>query len=493
MIVSHVEFAVRDSLPVPRYPPVIAVFASVLCCMISPGDMVRVSPNDAEIILGRVIDVKANRGIVLQSLIPVHQDAALADDRAAPLIKLQLILAKNQSECIYPDAIWPIQDEETLMATRGILQVAHTNCVVWISPEQVIDLIVVLHSHDCIHHTFGSICGRENAFFTCANAVFDHANDQSTSHEFQLVKRRHYFAFGLSTNSLNPSMVTETEKEVEMKYSIHRHVHKLLTKVGKIGGTATYTGAFSKAEWCHLIRCLVGLDESLRPPPSAVQCKKISQAILHGNLSLETKKVPTTRTSITIRTPSQFAALRRCFSSSIGVGVKKRPPNNTDINEGRSTFDLQQADIVNMVDVNLEGLEDDAENNDWFPEDATQLHQYFHNQRNYVRLRYDFRLREIRITIKAMAINIGKCDAEPVMNFLASNNIPWGHDHGDDDCVQVNDDLRPRRGVVIENEMWMISHVNIRLNSVVLVRPDLELGKTITVSLAEAREGLLPG
>ena len=162
------------------------------------------------------------------------------------------------------------------METRGIFQVAHTNCVVWISPEQIIDVIVVLHTYDCIHHTFGSICRRENAFSTCANAVFGHENDQCTPHEFQLVKRRQYFAFGLSTNSLNPLMVTETKKEVEMKYSIHRHVHKLLTKVGKIGGTATYTGAFSKADWCHLVRSVVELDPSLLPPPSAMQCKDTS-------------------------------------------------------------------------------------------------------------------------------------------------------------------------------------------------------------------------
>ena len=64
-----------------------------------------------------------------------------------------------------------------------------------------------------------------------------------------------------------------------------------------------------------------------------------------------------------------------------------------------------------MVDVNLEGLEDDTENNDWFPENASHLHQYFSSQRNYVKLRYDLYLQEICITIKAMAINIGKCDA----------------------------------------------------------------------------------
>ena len=65
MIVSHVEFSVRNSVPVLRYPPVIDVFAKVLCRMISPGDTVRVSPNDADTILGRVIDVEANRGILL--------------------------------------------------------------------------------------------------------------------------------------------------------------------------------------------------------------------------------------------------------------------------------------------------------------------------------------------------------------------------------------------------------------------------------------------
>ena len=137
-------------------------------------------------------------------------------------------------------------------------------------------------------------------------------------------------------------------------------------------------------------------------------------------------------------------------------------------------------------------MEDEAGTNNWFPEDAVQRHHYFTNQRNYVRLRYDLRLREIRITVKAMAINIGNCDAEPVRDFLAANGIPWGDD--DDDMVQVEDEnIRLRRGVVIKNEMWMISHVSARRDTVVLVCPDTELGETLHVLLAEAREGLLPG
>ena len=78
MMVSHVEFTVRNSLPVPRYPPVIAVFDKVLCCLISPGDTVRMSPNDADNIFCRVIDVEADHGLVSQSLILVHPDSVLA-------------------------------------------------------------------------------------------------------------------------------------------------------------------------------------------------------------------------------------------------------------------------------------------------------------------------------------------------------------------------------------------------------------------------------
>mmetsp|Transcript_7240 Transcript_7240/g.16436 ORF Transcript_7240/g.16436 Transcript_7240/m.16436 type:complete len:258 (-) Transcript_7240:619-1392(-) len=254
-------------------------------------------------ILGRVIYIDADRSLVDASDIPVHPDSALAINRTGPLIKLQLIMDQMMSEDLHPDATWPFLNEATLMATRGLLQVAHTNCVVWISPEQVIHLIAVFHTDDAINHTYGDISGRENAFFTCSNAMFDNGNGDSHSHALHFVLHCQYLAFGPSTNSHNPVMVTETEREVETKYSMHRIFQKLLTKVGKIGGTGLYTCPFSRADWYYLASNLAALDPSLLPLPSDMQSIDTSQAILHGNLSLETKVVPTTLIAINIKTP----------------------------------------------------------------------------------------------------------------------------------------------------------------------------------------------
>ena len=105
---------------------------------------------------------------------------------------------------------------------------------------------------------------------------------------------------------------------------------------------------------------VVEIDPSLKPLPSAIQTSETSKAILHGDLSIQLKWLPTTITSITIKNGTQFAALRRCLSQSIDVGIRKGPPNNMDFREGHHTFNLQPGDIVHVVDANLEGLEDKA-------------------------------------------------------------------------------------------------------------------------------------
>ena len=112
-----------------------------------------------------------------------------------------------------------------------------------------------------------------------------------------------------------------------------------------------------------------------------------------------------------------------------------------------------------------------------------------------MKLRYDSRLRvrEIRITIKAMAIVNGSCNAEPVTAYLAANFVDWGNAVRSEDDDDADDGLRPMRGDVLDDDMWMISHVNRRLDSVVLVRPDLELGEIMNVSMQVTLDGIIPG
>ena len=128
--------------------------------------------------------------------------------------------------------------------------------------------------------------------------------------------------------------------------------------------------------------------------------------------------------------------------------LKKQSPITREMLGGLNFFTLQQTDTVHMVDLDLSQL-DDALTDDWFPEEAAHCHIYFSNTRNYIKFRYDDRLQEFRITLKAMAIKIGQCDAEPVVAFLNKNNIQWGNK----DAHHFHPKLRRGHDVAIDHDM----------------------------------------
>ena len=132
-----------------------------------------------------------------------------------------------------------------------------------------------------------------------------------------------------------------------------------------------------------------------------------------------------------------------------------------------------------MVDINFSGFEQDEANLSWFPHDASQSHHYFKHFRNYIKFTYDDRLREFRLTIKAMAIKIWNCDAEPVVQIIQDDNL------GENDHIHLHRDRR----VVIDNEMWLITTVNV--NGVSLVN-DYDVAITVDITVDQAMAGLLP-
>ena len=94
------------------------------------------------------------------------------------------------------------------------------------------------------------------------------------------------------------------------------------------------------------------------------------------------------------------------------------------------------------------------------------------------------------VTIKAIAIKVD-VDAEPMLAFLEHNGIPFAHDNSDDELH--DDGLRLRRGLIIDDEAWIISRINREDDVVTLVQPDIQLGVSTTVSVMDAIEGLIPG
>jgi len=101
------------------------------------------------------------------------------------------------------------------------------------------------------------------------------------------------------------------------------------------------------------------LDQSLIPPDnkSGTDIQETKHIIVHPNLLVETKKLPNIRRTITACTSKQLFALHSFCSGNLDTGVRERAPSLKDVEAGTSLITLQQADIVNMVDVDLSDLQ----------------------------------------------------------------------------------------------------------------------------------------
>ena len=339
--------------------------------------------SDVPPILGRVINIEHNAKYVRKSSIRIHPN--ITSRNVGPYLLLQLIIATEQCTEVDQNCHWQINSAEIRLATRGIEQVAHTNCLIWIVASQIESLIAVFHSEDCVNHTFGAVSGRDDSYFTNSNCIIGDSN--MTNLMLAYIPLGEYKIFGPGTRQSNPLFVAETEREVESKFAVMK-------------------GFMPKWSFLSMSNKLRAIESSLAPRSSDVYVSNKLQPILNGNLMLESMSLPNCITSITAKTSHELSAEKHYFPPMIGAGVKKRAPTSREVSEGNNQFALQQADTIHMVDINFSGFEQDEANSSWFPDDASQRHHYFKHFRNYIKFTYDDRLGEFRLTIKAMAIKI---------------------------------------------------------------------------------------
>ena len=372
------------------------------------------------------------------------------------LMEMQLILLKSQSLALDERASWHVHAADVLMACRGLPEAAHTNCTVWIAVDQVEALTPVPHKDDCVNHTFGACDGRGDTLFTCMNATFDR-NGHHTLHHLEAGD---YHAFGPGTKSTTPTFVNETERQVEACSFIARMGRKCMTKMGKIGGVSSLVTSLGRAGWFTIVSLTSHAIQT------TYENRGKRQFITHPNLYVESRQFNSTRATITAKTDEQLSAIKSLTSNGVVAGIRKSPPP-----VGASAKRVRGGDTVHLVQVDLA---DEAENarDDWFPVDVDPVRQrYFNSDRNYIRLTYDFRLRDLRLGFKAMAVKVGLCDAQPVIDYLEANRIVWregADDSNDDDDDNHMDDARRarlaqfriRRGVRWNNFLYRIAFVD---------------------------------
>ena len=88
--------------------------------------------------------------------------------------------------------------------------------------------------------------------------------------------------------------------------------------------------------------------------------------------------------------------------------MRKHPPSLKEQQAGQGIKTLQQADTVNMVETDLHEMMEEAEEGNWIPDTAANPQTYFDIARNFIGFTYDFRLRKFTMSVKAIALNVGR-------------------------------------------------------------------------------------
>jgi len=396
---------------------------------------------------------------------PTHPFITCSSDG---LLKVQLYIEKANHLHVTNSSDWP-GELICPSACAGLSEVAATNLVVWISPAQVDCLVFVPHLDECKHQIWGPMCGRAHCHFIQSTLLFGENTDQ-------------YFFANLPANQYSISHgfpqekppSTFTERILESLYVITRQNTKLLTRTAKMPSKVDSKFFLPRESFEYISNQLSTLSEAVLLSSCKTQTK---QCINHPNLSLESARVPTTKSFIVADTQEGIDAARRVFSSLLGIGVRKRHPPLSAIGDiGLNPVTLQIDDTINMCGDILRNNVDDMEN--WFDNDAVDVRKYNSSYNNMIRWVYDFRLRECTMSMRCLALKFGACQAQALIDYLEHNAVPYRIA-----LVQSGTNLNWR------NDLWVVRSVDTSNNQAVIYnRFDNE---TAVISIDEAEQSIM--
>ena len=156
-----------------------------------------------------------------------------------------------------------------------------------------------------------------------------------------------------------------------------------------------------------------------------------------------------------------------------------------ELRAGRGIKTLQHADTVHMVETDLHDMMEEAEEGDWILQTAHNPQSYFDIARNFVRFKYDFRLKKFTMSVKAIALNVGRCRAEPVLRFLRLHElrgIQPIYPIGNNDHLVHFPELRINLRVWHDDDIYVIDGVDEEERLIMLHNEEIpEMGTSVRI------------
>ena len=478
MNINGLTFTVLNHVPTPEYPLNIAAFARNIDAHVSGTDTVRIrqfvcNGHDCPSIIGSITHVVSNppgveRSVVEHVTIFVREDGEQnilrADEALHPYVissgKHELLLrmnwyAEKNDNHINASDFWIPLTANQRRSTIHLPEAGRTNCVVWVSPDQITDTIFVPHIVDIINQKFGQSAGRVNTFFVRFDVLFpadfiDPAEGGEALFNLVPIELSDYHLYGTSSSS------TITERRLQALSDVTCLHERLLTRMGRMGGRVTDKVKMSRESWEFILRCLIQQDhgdylehETEHPP--------VKQTISHPNLSLETARVITTQKSARTSSREGVDVFRSVFCRNIGVGVKKKHPPVALIGTRFNPRELEPMDTIDMIHIDLPEA-DAVQHRDWFDGDFLNNRSSW-RRGNFITLSYDSRLCECCMAIKCTAM-IANCNVPRVHTFLAENEITWPE--------ETAGEVRTGLILFVDRQVWRVMQINRQANEVII-------------------------
>ena len=251
-----------------------------------------------------IIGVRPRGLIPATDNIPFHPNTRATISLYDPVAYIQLLRHVNDDNIFNVTNNYAPPPIDIQRATVDVPEVAPTNLTLYVASEQIININVIIHGTDAVNQTFGPVAGRIR---TSYYRFYMHCNVDNT-YNFELIPQPQ-LQLQLNAPSTYTQLVIQTILMVNMINT------KLLTKSGVIREVAAITQHMSFQSF----KCLLDLIQS---HPSMVDNMEVDdedqiidinttttqnskQVIIHNNLSIESKRVETTKHTITC-THSQY-------------------------------------------------------------------------------------------------------------------------------------------------------------------------------------------
>ena len=367
---------------------------------------------------------------------------------SASLMKVRIAIV-NDDSMLSTRADWN-HISSSLQQTVGTMhEAAISNAQVWISTAQCTDFVFLLHNDQCLNQEQGSVVGRSNTYHVGHHIFLYRPDGHEDQNSFDLVdiERADYHPFGPANGPM-----LNTEKKCHALHQLSRCNTYALTKCSKIGGYYSMKFPMDRSNWEYIknnIKHLGGNNII-----ATDHTKDTKAAIVHSNLSHETRLVTCPKQKIKTLNFEGVAAIKAFVTQNMGIGITKRKLTKEQIREDGRYQELHEGDTVLMVDIDLNGYADQGTEGDldeWFDGRAiiSASKQFTRENYNFMQFEYDFRLGEFTFAFRAAALKSGVCNADRFVMHLQNAQNNWN-------IQEHNEPGAPRLGMYLEDDAMVL-------------------------------------